>query len=407
VLTDLLFRHFFDGLALAGALAEWALACWLLDAAPSPVWHAVVPASLAVLNRLAARRLMREPATGFLAGRTGHVVLATAFGALVAASVVVALAGAWGVAWLLGALTAEAGVHGVAGPEPVFGAGFRWLAGLAVAFTGASVAHGYTRGYRSLTVTALTVPVSGLAEAAARLRVVHLSDLHLGPLADRAALRDALARANALEPDLVCVTGDIVDTPAADLESWIPELAVLRARHGVFAILGNHDARSGADRVAAALCRFTDWRLLRDEVATVPLGDGRLHIVGLEDRLRRDAAERLPELLARIPAEDPAILLAHRPDVVDAAAAAGLPLVLAGHTHGGQLAVPGVPRLNVARLLGMRLDAGTFTRDGTVLHVNRGLGTSGQRVRVGAAREIAVVTLVPGRAPLTSSASRR
>jgi predicted MPP superfamily phosphohydrolase len=70
--------------------------------------------------------------------------------------------------------------------------------------------------------------------------------------------------------------------------------------------------------------------------------------------------------------------------------------VLAGHTHGGQIAIPGIPRLNVARLLQTRFDVGCFTRDGALLHVNRGLGTSGQRLRLGAPREITVVTLVPG-----------
>ncbi|HJQ85122.1 MAG TPA: metallophosphoesterase, partial [Candidatus Binatia bacterium] len=76
------------------------------------------------------------------------------------------------------------------------------------------------------------------------------------------------------------------------------------------------------------------------------------------------------------------------------AAPAGVPLVLAGHTHGGQIAVPGAPALNAARLLVGRYDAGAFTRGDSLLHVSRGLGTSGQRVRIGVPREITVVTLV-------------
>ena len=68
--------------------------------------------------------------------------------------------------------------------------------------------------------------------------------------------------------------------------------------------------------------------------------------------------------------------------------------MLAGHTHGGQLALPGAPRLNVARVLVTEFDAGFFERDGARLHVNRGLGTSGQRIRIGAPREITVVKLV-------------
>jgi predicted MPP superfamily phosphohydrolase len=223
---------------------------------------------------------------------------------------------------------------------------------------------------------------------------VHLSDLHLGPVAHRAALRAALAEAVALEPDVVCVTGDIVDSPKADLDAWVPELAALRAPYGVFAILGNHDRYAGAPAVAAALRRHTDWRLLRDETATVDVDGTRLHLLGLEDRPERQCADGLPVLAARVPAGEPRILLAHRPGVVTAAARLGLPLVLAGHTHAGQLAVPGWPRLNVARFLVSRWDQGTFHEGGTTLHVSRGLGESGQAVRIGAPREITVVELV-------------
>ena len=385
-----LFRHFFDLLALGGALAEWGLACWLLDL-EVPAWlHLVVPALLVAANRLAARRFEREPATGLLAGRAGYVTLAIAFGALVSAGVVAVLASVWVAGSLLGALSAEAGMVARLGPEPVFGTAFRWIGGVAVGLAGSAVVYGYLRGYRELVVTPIDAPLRGLA---APLRVVHVSDLHLGPLADRTALREALDRVAELAPDLVCVTGDVVDSPATDLDAWMPELARLRVRYGVFAVLGNHDRRAGADRVAAALARWSGWRLLRDEVATIEVAGARLHLVGLEERPEGRAAEALPDLVARVPGDEPFLVLAHRPSVLPVAAALGVPLVLAGHTHGGQLAVPGAPRLNLARLLRIRFAVGCYTRAGTLLHVNRGLGTSGQQVRVGAPREISVLTL--------------
>jgi len=161
----------------------------------------------------------------------------------------------------------------------------------------------------------------------------------------------------------------------------------------VFAVLGNHDRRTGADRVAAALARWSGWRLLRDQVATIEVAGSRLHLVGLEERPEGRAADALPDLVARVPGGEPFVVLAHRPSVLPVAAAVGVPLVLAGHTHGGQLAVPGVPRLNVARLLRLGFEAGCYARDGTLLYVNRGLGTSGQRLRIGVPREISVLTL--------------
>src|SRR5262249_30813687 len=149
------------------------------------------------------------------------------------------------------------------------------------------------------------------------------------------------------------------------------------------------------DRVAAALRRTTDWRLLRDEVATVTVGDARVHIVGFEDRPEPAVAEGLSALLARVPTDAPTVLLVHHPRVFATAAAAGVPLTLAGHTHGGQFAVPGIRRFNLARLLGLGFDAGVFRRNGSCLVVSRGLGTSGQPVRVAVPCEIAVLTLVP------------
>jgi hypothetical protein len=391
------FRHFFTGMAIGGALAEWLVVCWFIRR-PPVLFHVIVPIALAVVNRLAARRLQREPATGLFAGRGGAVVLATAFTAMVSVGVLTTMGGAWAALRLLGAFSAEAGVPAGSGIDHFFGGGFYLLGTLAIGATAVAMVDGYVRGYRRLVVTRLTVPVPDLPPALAALRVVHLSDLHLGPLANRVALREAFARVASLAPDVICVTGDLVDSVATDLDAWIPELARLHAPLGVFAILGNHDVHVGADRVANAVRRSTAWRLLRDEIATVEVDGARLHLIGLEDRRAEAAAPLLPDLLARIPPDEPAILLAHRPSIFPAAAAAGLRIVLAGHTHGGQLAVPGLSRLNIARALITSFDAGSFVRDGAVLHVNRGLGTSGQRVRVGVPREITLVTFVPSAA---------
>lgn len=151
----------------------------------------------------------------------------------------------------------------------------------------------------------------------------------------------------------------------------------------------------GAGAVAAALASVQGWRVLRDEVAVVDVDGTRLHLVGLDDRPRTDAADALPGLLATLPAGAPAIVLVHHPAAFPAIATTGVALTLAGHTHGGQLAIPGLPRLNPARLFVTRFDGGLFVENGATLHVSAGLGTSGQRVRIGVPREIVVLTLVP------------
>jgi predicted MPP superfamily phosphohydrolase len=242
----------------------------------------------------------------------------------------------------------------------------------------------------------LDVTLPGLPAELDGFRVVQLSDIHVGPIADRDAVREAFDRAVDEQPDLIVVTGDIVDSPTTDLDAWLPELRRLRAPHGVVAILGNHDDEVGLDRVADALRAITDWTILRDQVHRV--ADG-LAVVGLEFRPTPHEGDAIPALLAAVPSDTAALLLAHHPKAFAAARAAGVRLTLAGHTHGGQVAMPFAPRVNPARALMTPYDRGTFAEDGCLLHVNRGLGTSGQRVRIGVPREIAVVTL---RAPVAA-----
>lgn len=392
-LSRLVFKNFWLSVALGGALGEWILACWFLGPPAAPAAHVLAVATLTALNRLAAAAYDRERHTGEALHVAGGVTLAACLVAAIGAAALGVTAGGWWAFSTLAALPAQAGAL-VPAAAATFDEPFRALAALAVTAAMAVTAWGYTHGHRRLHVTRLDVPLRTLPESLDGLRIVHVTDLHLGPTAHRGALHEAFDRVNALEPDLICVTGDIVDSPRTDLDHWLPELARLRARHGVFAILGNHDGEAGADRVAAALREHTPWHVLRDEVAALEVDGARLHLIGLNDRRPPDTAAMLPGLLATVPAGEPCVLLVHQPFAFPAATEAGVPLTLAGHTHGGQIAVPGLPALNPARFMMTRFDAGTFASGQSVLHVNRGLGTSGQRIRIAAPREITVVTLL-------------
>lgn len=395
-LSHLIFGNFWTTVALGGAVGEWTLACWL--GVPEGQWpvHVAAILGLTLVNRLAAEGFDRERHSAPVLHDVGGLVLASGVIAAAGAGALGVAAAAWLVAGAaLGALPAQAGALDTQ-TATYFGPVFAPLAGVAVTIAMAVAAWGYTHGHRRLRTTRVDVPLPGLSRALDGLRIVHISDLHLGPTAERGALREAIDRVNALEPDVVCVSGDIVDSPITDLEHWMPELARLRARHGVYAVLGNHDRYAGADRVAGAIRAHTDWRLLRDEVVRVETGRGAFRLIGLEDRSAPWCAKMLPRLHAQVPTGEPCVLLVHQPGAFPTAAALGVPLTLAGHTHGGQIAVPGLAAANPARLLMTSYDGGTFTSGGSVLHVNRGLGTSGQRVRIAVPREITVVTLAAG-----------
>jgi predicted MPP superfamily phosphohydrolase len=260
---------------------------------------------------------------------------------------------------------------------------------------------GGTFGRWAVARTHLRVAVPGLAPELAGLRLVQISDLHIGNGLEGRRLERMLERVNALAPDVVVVTGDIFDFDPACVEEGARALSRLCARHGVYAILGNHDIYTGADHIADAFARLApNLRLLRDAWVTLPL-PAPLHLAGVEDPGRGWAAKSLElatleRLAAERPADGPTLLLVHRPALFEQAARLGFPLVLAGHTHGGQLALP-LPggRLNLARLVAPHT-RGVYRRGRTTLYVNRGLGVGGPALRVNCPREIATIELVPG-----------
>jgi predicted MPP superfamily phosphohydrolase len=206
---------------------------------------------------------------------------------------------------------------------------------------------------------------------------------------------------NALAPDLVCVTGDLVDRRETCAVAF-PTLAGLRARHGVVVTLGNHDVYAGADAVTAALERLTPFAVLRNARMELRIGEAALAILGVDD-LGRDWARGVPEhpalppLAARVPSGQPIIVLSHRPDCFRQAARLGATLMLSGHTHGGQLALPawlGSRARNLAEFI-TEFDRGLYRESDATLYVNRGLGFTGQRVRLFTPREIACIELRP------------
>ncbi|MEO8601052.1 MAG: metallophosphoesterase [bacterium] len=306
----------------------------------------------------------------------------------------------------LGALTAHtwgATVQGMVSAS--VGDAFHWVASLGMVGIGLVMAYGYVFGQRELRVSRLELSVAGLARP---LRIAQISDIHIGQNLRRTQLERFVAAVNATEADLICITGDIVDSARADMATFFPILAKLEAAQGVVAILGNHDHYADPDRVEAALRQWTPFTVLRDDAMTLPLpdtvmngsgGDAHLHVIGLDDR-GRDWARgmvtdaRLGTLLDAAPAGVPVLLLVHRPDIFAQAAASGVALTLSGHTHGGQLAIPwrGGRRRNLAEFV-TTFSRGLYRRGGASLYVNAGLGVTGQRIRLFTPREISIFEL--------------
>jgi len=386
------FRSFFRLLLAFIALAEWVCVAWVLSAIglrPPPALHVLAPLAVFQLNRWIVLR--RRSDRGWAADSLVRGYVAFAFTSIFCALFL----GLAGLGALAGRLIVPAPLA-----EPIARA-YTWLVQLGFFTVAGLLAYGYVVGPRELAVSRIEVPVRGLPEPLAGLRIVHISDLHIGQHLDLAELAEHVRRVNALEPDLVCVTGDLVDR-AETCRLAFPTLAGLRARHGVLVTLGNHDFYAGADTVTEALRRLTPFTVLRDDSTHLEIDGARLTVIGIDD-LGRDWARgvlehpALPLLAAAVPAGHPLVVLSHRPDCFAQAARLGAALMLSGHTHGGQLALPawlGRRARNLAEFIS-RFDRGLFRDGDATLYVNRGLGFTGQKVRLFTPREIACLELTP------------
>lgn len=285
------------------------------------------------------------------------------------------------------------------GSEPAFVL-FRLASALLVGSVAFGAVWAFTGGQKKVDRTVVQIPIDGLHQEHRGLRIGHLTDLHIGNGLEGDRL-DAMVRdANALDVDMLVLTGDIFDFDPAFVEDGARGLGGLRAPLGVFAVLGNHDTYTGTDRIVAAFAEHAPCiRLLRDECVPLPVPGPPLYLAGVEDPGRdwnnRDIhLESLEELGARVPNDGPVLLLVHRPQAFPQAARLGFPLVLAGHTHGGQLALPiWGGSVNLARVM-TGFTRGLYQIGGSTLYVNRGIGVAGPAVRFSCARELATVELV-------------
>jgi uncharacterized protein len=258
-----------------------------------------------------------------------------------------------------------------------------------------SVVAGLAALRRRPRIVTARIAIADLPPELEGYRIAQLSDLHCGPFTPATRVRRWVARANALAPDLIAVTGDLITSGDQYVGAVAAELGGLRAPDGVWACMGNHDYFTDGEVLVRAL-ESQGLHVLRNRGVVVARGAARLYVAGVDDTWtrRHDVAAALR---AR-PAGAPTLLLAHDPDLFVEAAAHGVDLTISGHTHGGQIAVPGATRRwNLARML-TRFTAGLFHDGRCTLYVSRGLGTTGPPVRLGARPEIAILEL--HRAPI-------
>jgi hypothetical protein len=268
-------------------------------------------------------------------------------------------------------------------------------AGIVLGILATFIAIGYL-GSRTLLVRDLLVDLPQLPVEFDGFRIAQLTDLHIGPHLPRGRLERILREVTALAPQMIAVTGDMIDDRVEDLEVYKAALGELRADHGVFVIAGNHDVYAGWPAVEARLRRGDLGTLLVNEWQEIQRGGASIVIAGTGDPAGRgfpgsDVAPDIDKTLSGIPSGRVVIALAHNPALFPALAERSVALTLSGHTHWGQVALPNAGW----SMAGMFLEdaMGIVTRDNSLLYISPGTGYWGIPFRIGATGEITHITL--------------
>lgn len=247
---------------------------------------------------------------------------------------------------------------------------------------------------RCLSVVDIKVKLSRLPERLNGLSIVQLSDIHIGPTLRREFVERVVEMANSTQPDVLVITGDLVDGPVEKLASLVEPLRKLRARHGVYFVTGNHDYYSGADAWCEHL-RSLGIRVLRNERVSIGSGEHSFDLAGIDDpEAHRPEGGGTSGLDRALAGRDPTrelVLLAHQPRAVYEAQEKGVGLQLSGHTHGGQ-----IWPWRWFVLLQQPVIAGLVRLGETWVYVNSGTGFWGPPMRLGAPAEISRLILERG-----------
>ena len=236
-------------------------------------------------------------------------------------------------------------------------------------------------------VRRVDVAVDDLPTELEGYRIAQISDVHVGPTIRRRFVQELVEKTNALDADMIAITGDLVDGHVDDLRDEVAPLRDLRARDGVFYVTGNHEYYWGASEWIPAL-EDLGLVFLKNAHRKIERGNARLAIAGVTDPVGRDAHKQDLDAALRGTEGLITVLLSHRPQTAKAAAARGVHLQLSGHTHGGQF----FPwNLMIKRF--QPVVAGLHRVGRTWLYVNRGTGYWGPPSRLAVGGEITVIRL--------------
>jgi predicted MPP superfamily phosphohydrolase len=287
--------------------------------------------------------------------------------------------------------------------------GGRVAAAIVICVVGSLLLAGYL-GSKALVVREVDASIPGLPKEFDGLSIAQVSDLHVGPHTSRRFLNRVVSTVRELSPDVIAVTGDLVDDRAEDVATYADALGELEAPLGVFMIAGNHDVYAGWDSVEPRLRTEVPARLLLNEAHIIRRGAATLVLAGTGDPAggRRGQSRAAPDVertLAGAPNGATIVALAHNPALWPALAQRGVALTLSGHTHWGQFAMPSLGWSLASPFLKHAM--GAYRDNDALLYINPGTGYWGIPFRLGALPEVTLVRLRRAPAALEMGRARR
>jgi uncharacterized protein len=260
------------------------------------------------------------------------------------------------------------------------------------ALAGGLTATGYATLFEPnrLKISRVNVPIKRLPPGLDGLRIVLMSDFHLFPFTSADLIQQAIRQASTLQPDIALFAGDFVYSEAGAAYELSPILAQLNSKLGSFAVLGNHDHVKGAEIVQNALER-SGIEVLNNRGVTLSFGPSGLYLAGMDSM-----AAGCPDVRAAFSdhrGNSPTLVLAHEPDTIDYySQEAPIDLQLSGHSHGGQIRLPGFGPV-ILPTFGRRYPRGLYQINDSQLFTSQGIGTVDLPVRINCPPEIAEITL--------------
>jgi hypothetical protein len=265
--------------------------------------------------------------------------------------------------------------------------------GALVAAPFAALAYGSFIGRLDFHVREVDIALPDLPAALDGLRLLHLSDIHLSAFLSERDFARVIDTANTLRPHLALVTGDLISNAGDPLDACIRQIARLKTDAGIFGCMGNHERYAVAEQYTQQAAARAGVRFLRHQAAPLHYGDAVLNLAGVDYQSLGDRQHYLRGADRLIAPGAFNLLLSHNPDVFPVAARQGYDLLLAGHTHGGQVSVEILDRsINPARFLTPYV-YGLYRSGPSAAYVTRGIGTIGVPARIGAPPEISILRL--------------